>query len=278
MLARRLRRSYSASVLVASWNVNSIRARQDLVENWLRDQRPDVVCLQETKVVDDDFPSEMFQRLGYALAVAGQRSYNGVAIASRSGLEDVEIGLWDERPGADRRLIAATVNGVRVFSTYVPNGKSVASPDFAVKLDFLERLRETLARKAAGVPVILCGDFNVALEPEDVYDPIKFEGQLHFHPDERVRLERLLELGLVDAFRIHEKGGGYYSWWDYRGASLRKNEGLRIDYVFLSRDLVERCVSVRIDAEARRLPRPSDHAPVIVQLSGPSAEALQATD
>lgn len=257
-------------MLVTSWNVNSIRARQELVENWLRERRPDVVCLQETKVVDEDFPSEGFQRLGYALAVAGQRSYNGVAIASRRGLDNVEIGLPDDPPGADRRLIAATVDGVRVLSCYVPNGKSVTLPDFAVKLDFLERLRQMLAEKAAGAPVILCGDFNVALEPEDVYDPKKFEGQLHFHPDERARMRRLLELGLVDAFRIHEKRGGQYSWWDYRGASLRNNEGLRIDYVFVSRDLARRCTSVSIDAAARRLPRPSDHAPVTAELEEPA--------
>jgi exodeoxyribonuclease-3 len=254
-------------VLIASWNINSIRARRDLVDGWLREHQPDVLCLQETKVVDDEFPGEVFQRQGYELAVAGQRSYNGVAIAARAPLRDVKVGLHDGAPDDDRRLIAATVAGIRFFSVYVPNGKSVQAPEFETKLSFLERLQVTLARELeTNENAVLCGDFNVALEERDVYDPERYQGQLHFHPAERARLQRLLELGLVDAFRLHEPRSEQYSWWDYRGASLRRNEGLRIDYVFVTQPLARRCRTARIDAAARNAPKPSDHAPVIVVL------------
>jgi exodeoxyribonuclease III len=252
-------------VKIATWNVNSIRAREGLVIDWLRRVEPDVLCLQETKVVDDDFPTDELQRLGYAVAMAGQRSYNGVAIASRLPLRNVAVGLHDDGPDADRRLIAATVAEVRVLSAYVPNGKSVDNPAFPQKLRWLERLRETLDRSGSE-PVALCGDFNIAREERDLYDPKAFEGQLHFHPDEHRALARVLEYGLVDAFRLHDDRPGQYSWWDYRGGSLAKNRGIRLDYVFVSRSIAKRCRSATMDSGPRREERPSDHIPVVVEI------------
>lgn len=251
---------------IATWNVNSVRARVDAVVDWLGRVEPDVLCMQETKVVDDDFPTDELQRLGYAVAMAGQKTYNGVAIASRLPFRDVSIGFPGDPPSADKRLIAATIDGVRVVSAYVPNGKSVTHADFGKKLAFLARLREVLAPLVSdGKPVVLCGDFNVAPDERDVFDVEKMKGQLHFHPDEHRALSELLSIGLTDAFRLHHAEGGRFSWWDYRGGGLRKNEGLRIDLVLLSRDLAARCGRADIDAEERQRDKPSDHAPVVVE-------------
>lgn len=250
---------------IATWNVNSIRVREPHVSDFLRRQEPDVLCLQETKVVDEDFPTDEFQRLGYAVAMAGQRSYNGVAIVSRLPFTDVRVGLVDDPPDAERRLIAVTVRGVRVYSAYVPNGKEVGAPSFRAKLAWLDRLGATL--DAAGeLPAVIGGDFNIARDERDVHDPVAYRGQLHFHPDEHAALERLLARGFQDAFRLHEPAGGHYSWWDYRGASLARNQGLRIDYLFLATSLVARCRAARMHPEERRRDRPSDHVPVVVDL------------
>lgn len=251
---------------IATWNVNSIRVREPLVVDWLRRHQPDVLCLQETKVEDDDFPTDELQRLGYAVAMAGQRTYNGVAIVARQPLREVVVGLADDGPAAERRLIGATVGGVRVYSAYVPNGKLVGSPSFGHKLAWLERLRATLAARTDAATVLL-GDFNIARDERDVYDPEAFRGKLHFHPDEHRALDRVLELGLVDAFRLHEPSGGLYSWWDYRGSGQRRNEGLRIDYAFISQSLVERCTACAMHADERLKERPSDHIPVVVDLA-----------
>lgn len=249
---------------IATWNVNSIRARIDAVVDWLGRALPDVLCLQETKVADDDFPTDELQRLGYAVAMAGQKTYNGVAIASRLPMKDVSIGLAGGERDAEKRLIAATVGGVRVLSAYVPNGKSVDSPSFAAKLDFMERLALTLTPLGT---VALCGDFNIAPDERDVFDPDAMRGQLHFHPDEHRALARLTALGLVDAYRLHHTEGGRYSWWDYRGGGLQKNQGLRIDLVLLSRDLADRCTHAEIDQAERLKDKPSDHAPVVVDVA-----------
>jgi exodeoxyribonuclease III len=253
------------AVRFATWNVNSIRARHELVLDWLKRREPDVLLMQETKVEDDDFPSEEFQRLGYAVAMAGERSYNGVAIASRWPMRDIAVGLWNDRRDAERRLIAATVGDHRVLSAYVPNGKSVEAPSFAEKLRWFARLKETLERQGDR-PLVLGGDFNVARDDRDVYDPEAFRGKLHFHPDEHAALDQVLSVGLVDAYRLHHPEAGRYSWWDYRGSSLRKNEGLRIDYLFLSPPLAERCRAAEMDADERKRERPSDHVPVVVDV------------
>ena len=255
-------------VKVATWNVNSIRARLDHACDWLDRVQPDVLCMQETKVVDDDFPTDEFMRLGYAVAMAGQLSYNGVAILSRLPMKDLSIGLLGEAESADKRAIAATIAGVRIFSVYVPNGKSVASPSFQEKLAWLGRLRETLDQKAnPNHDVLVCGDFNIATDERDVFDPAQFVGKTHFHPDEHRALANVRAFGLKDAYREHHSEGGVYSWWDYRGGGFRKNEGLRIDYVYLSESLVKRCTSATMDVEPRRLDKPSDHIPVIVELA-----------
>lgn len=252
---------------IATWNVNSIRARVERVVDWVTRREPDVLCMQETKVVDDDFPTEELQRLGYAVLMAGQKTYNGVAIVSRLPVRDVTIGLKDAKPNADKRLIAATIGGVRVLSAYIPNGKSVDNPSFADKLRFFVQLEETLRAQAPdGKSVALCGDFNVAPDERDVHSPDKMRGQLHFHPDEHRALGRLKDMGLVDAYRLHHSEGGRYSWWDYRGGGLQKNEGLRIDLVLLSQDLADRCRNAEIDADERLKDKPSDHVPVVVDL------------
>jgi exodeoxyribonuclease-3 len=254
-------------VKIASWNVNGIRARVRAVTDWLGRTQPDVLCMQETKVVDDDFPSEAFAALGYALTLAGQPSYNGVAIASRKPLANVSVGLFDDDGRSEKRAIAATVEGVRVVNVYVPNGKSVVLPSFREKLRWLERLRITLDASAApDDELLLCGDFNVARDARDVFDPVRLRGQLHFHPDEHAALERVLGFGLIDSFRELHADAGRFSWWDYRGGDFRSNRGLRIDYVFLSRKLGARLRGADIDVAPRRLDKPSDHAPVLVEL------------
>jgi exodeoxyribonuclease-3 len=254
------------SLKLATWNVNSIRARLDAVLSWLETEQPDVLCMQETKVDDDDFPSDELQMLGYAVAMAGQPTYNGVAIASRLPMKEIEIGLVGAAPDADKRLIAATVGGVRVLSAYIPNGRSVSSPAFAEKLAWLRQLRRTLSEREQGRDVFLGGDFNVATDERDVYAPEAFRGKVHFHPDERHELDEIRKAGYVDAFRKFDERAGQYSWWDYRGGALRKNEGLRIDYAFLSAALMARCKTCRMDLKPRHEAAPSDHIPVIVEL------------
>lgn len=254
------------SLKLATWNVNSIRARLDTVLSWLEREQPDVLCMQETKVEDDDFPSDEMQMLGYAVAMAGQPTYNGVAILSRLPMKEIEIGLSDAAPDADKRLIAATLGGVRVLSAYIPNGRSVSSPSFGEKLAWLTQLRRTLTEREQGRDVFLGGDFNIASDERDLFDPAAFRGKTHFHPDERAQLDELRRLGYVDAFRKFDERAGQYSWWDYRGGSLRKNEGLRIDYAFLSPGLAARCKACRMDERPRHEANPSDHIPVVVEL------------
>lgn len=224
--------------------------------------------MQETKVVDDDFPTDEFMRLGYGVAMAGQLSYNGVAILSRLPMKEISIGLVGQAADADKRAIAATIAGVRIFSVYVPNGKTVSSPSFPEKLAWLGSLRSTLDATAnASGDVLVCGDFNIATDERDVYAPEQFQGKVHFHPLEHQALANVRAFGLKDAFRELHAEGGLYSWWDYRGGGFRKNEGLRIDYVFLSESLVKRCTAVTMDTEPRRLDKPSDHIPVMVELA-----------
>ena len=215
---------------LASYNINSIRMRENQLLDWMRKADPDVVCLQETKVEDDDFPTDELMRLGYAVAMAGQPTYNGVAIVARLPIKDVRVGLVGDLPNADRRAISATVAGVRIVNVYVPNGKSVTSPSFVEKLSWLERLRLTLdTLEDANQPLALCGDFNICTDERDVHNPELYRNQLHFHPDERRQLARVLEFGLVDSYRVHHEEGGAYSFWDYRAGAFPRNEGLRID-------------------------------------------------
>ena len=252
---------------IATWNVNSVRARLPRVEAWLDEWRPDLLCLQETKVVDADFPREPFKSRGYEVEVFGQKTYNGVALVSRQPMRDVARGLPDDAPDADRRLIGARCGDVRVFSVYVPNGTEVGSERFAYKLAWLRRLRALLAATCqTGDPVLVCGDFNVAPEDRDVHDPELWRGQLLFHPDEQAALRDLMSWGLADAFRLREPAGGHYSWWDYRGGAFHKGHGLRIDLILVTGPVAQRCERVVIDRDARKGPQPSDHAPVVIDL------------
>ena len=250
---------------IASWNVNSIRMRLDAVAGWLADTETDVLCLQETKVTDDAFPADVFRSLGYDVATSGQKGYNGVAIVARAPLVDATRGFGDAALDAEgARLIAATVRGIRVYSAYVPNGKVVGSPAYAMKLQWLARLRAMIeSRHAAADHVAICGDFNIAAEDRDVHDPFFWRTQVLFHSTAREALRQLCGAGLVDTFRLHHEEGGQYSWWDYRQGAFPKNEGLRIDYVFASRSLATCCVGAAIDREPRRRPNPSDHTPVV---------------
>ncbi|NRA33706.1 MAG: exodeoxyribonuclease III [Polyangiaceae bacterium] len=251
---------------IATWNVNSLRAREGLVLDWLKRVEPDVLLMQETKVVDDDFPSDGFQRLGYSVVMAGQKTYNGVAIASRGYMRDIKIGLDGDPPDADKRLISAVVKGIRVFSAYIPNGKAIDNPSFPEKLDWLKRLRSTIEKYGDERPIALGGDFNVAMDSRDVVNVEAMEGLTHFHPDEHARMKELLELGLTDAFRLKEEAGGLFSWWDYRGGGFERNQGMRIDYMFLTRSLTDACDKAWMDVEERRHDKPSDHIPVVVEL------------
>lgn len=249
---------------IATWNVNSIRAREEAVLEWLGRHQPDVLCMQETKVVDDDFPTDEFLRLGYAIATAGQKTYNGVAIATRLPMRDVTIGLDGEADAVDKRAIAVTVNDTRIYSVYVPNGKSPLLPSFQEKLGWLARLAGTVSVAAKAYPALaVCGDFNVAPEDRDVYDPEAMRGQLHFHPDEHRALGNLTALGLIDLFRLHHEEGKKFTWWDYRAGSFRRDLGLRIDLILATKVLADRCVAADIDIEPRGGDKPSDHTPVI---------------
>ena len=220
---------------------------------------------------DDLFPHAALAECGYRTVTFGQKTYNGVAIAAKLGLaiEDVQRNFDDDAPDAQRRLIAATIEGVRIIDVYVPNGQAVGSPAFTYKLGWLERLhRDLVTRADPAQPILICGDFNVAPEPLDVDDPKKWEGSLLFTAEERAALKKLLDWGMVDAFRaLHPGEGGLYSWWDYRMGAFRKNKGLRIDLALCTPALAARCKSVIIDKRPRELEKPSDHAPVIVEIS-----------
>jgi exodeoxyribonuclease-3 len=254
---------------VGSWNVNSLRLRLDHLAGWVRTCSLDVVCLQETKVEDAKFPEGALADMGYRTLFFGQKGYNGVAIAVRFGLtaEDVKHNLDGDEPEAPRRLLACTIDGVRIITVYVPNGQAVGTAPFAYKLLWLDRLRvELAARHRPDDMVLLCGDFNVAPEPIDVHDPRRWEGQVLFHPEERARLKKLVDWGLVDSFRAHHPDERVFSWWDYRLNNFKRNWGLRLDHALLTRPLLERCKEVTIDLAPRRLERPSDHAPIVVDL------------
>jgi exodeoxyribonuclease-3 len=255
---------------IASWNVNSIRTRLDQLGGWLARAAPDVVCLQETKVEDDRFPTDAIAEVGYNAVISGQKSYNGVAILTRFGLtaEDVQRNLEGDDASAHKRLIAATIEGVRVVNVYVPNGQAVGTEAFAYKLAWLDRLRVEIAKRfAPDNELLICGDFNVAPEPIDVHDPKKWEGSVLFHPAERAAIRQLMDWGLVDVFREKHPEPKLYSWWDYRMGAYKRNHGLRIDLALMTKPLAARCKDAWIDKAPRELERPSDHAPVVVEIT-----------
>jgi len=257
-------------MIIATWNVNSIRARLERLLAWLDRTAPDVACLQELKVPDEEFPVDEIREAGYHAAFHGQKTYNGVAILSRSEPTDVAIGLPGDRDGSDAqaRLIAATCDGVRVVSAYFPNGQSVGSDKWAYKLAWMGRLREHLPSLLdEGAPLALCGDFNVAPEDRDVARPDEWRSSVLCHEDARKALAAIMDDRLIDAMRLHEEGPGPYSWWDYRMLAFPKGNGLRIDHIVVTPDLARRCTRAWVERNERKGKLPSDHAPVLIELS-----------
>jgi exodeoxyribonuclease-3 len=253
---------------IATWNVNSLRARNERVHAWLGDVEPDIALLQETKLADDAFPGLDYEAMGYTVAHHGQGQWNGVAILSRVGLDDVVAGFADGgAPDRDARIITATCGGIRVSSVYVPNGRALDDDHYQYKLEWLDRLHEHLvADTDPSGAVVVGGDYNIAPDDRDVYDPAKFEGATHVSGPERDRLRALADWGLVDVFRQHHDADGVYSWWDYRAGDFHQGRGMRIDLLMCSRPVVDRSVWCVIDRNARKGKQPSDHAPVIVEL------------
>lgn len=249
---------------LATWNVNSVRARKERVLAWLTTHQPDILCLQETKVTDDVFPRADFEALNYHIVAAGQRTYNGVAILSRAAPTDVARRFDDGEDEAEARFLTARIEGVQVVCVYVPNGQTIESERFAYKLRWFGRLGRYLDRHCnPAQPLVVCGDLNVAPEARDVHDPAAWAETVLFHPQARAALSDLCAWGLVDAFRLHHSEGGLYSWWDYRQLAFPKNHGLRIDHILVTQPLAARCTEVRIDREARKGQGASDHTPVV---------------
>ncbi len=255
---------------LVTWNVNSLRVRLERIEQWLREVQPDIVCMQETKLADDAFPALTFESLGYQTAHYGQGQWNGVAILSRVGLDDVVANFGQGiEPDPDARILTATCGGMRVSTCYVPNGRALGDDHYQYKLSWLDRLMTMLARDTtASGDVVVAGDFNIAPTDVDVYDPSKFVGATHVSEPERSRLGTLTKWGLVDLFRQqHPDAAKVYSWWDYRAGDFHQGRGLRIDLVLASASVARRCEWVAIDRNARKGDKPSDHAPVIVDLT-----------
>jgi len=249
---------------IATWNVNSIRARHERLLAWLGKHAPDVLCLQELKVTDDAFPCDAIQQAGYHAVVHGQKTYNGVAILSRAEPADVERGMDDDVDDPQARLVSAVIGGVRVISAYVPNGQAVGSDKYAYKLDWLRRLRDRLDKRfSPSDALVLCGDLNVAPDDDDVAHPDAWADSVLCHPDVRDALAVICDWGLTDVFREHHPEGGLYSWWDYRRLGFPKNDGLRLDHILATEAMATRCAAAEIDRDERKGSKPSDHAPVI---------------
>ncbi len=260
---------------IATWNVNSVRTRLEHVVNWLQEQPVDVLCLQETKVIDGDFPRSPLEALGYHVYISGQKSYNGVAILSRlpmtqvsSGFSPIlgenEVGNLDDQ----KRVITGVISNIRIVNLYVPNGSAIGSEKYEYKLRWLAVLQDYLKALLVEQPnLLVCGDFNIALEDRDIHNPVGREKHIMASDPERQALTAVLKLGLADAFRKFTQDGGQYSWWDYRTAAFRRNLGWRIDHHYLSPPLYELAQSCKIDVAPRKLEKPSDHAPVVVELS-----------
>jgi exodeoxyribonuclease III len=255
-------------VRIATWNVNSLKARLPRVEEWIEYARPDVLCMQETKLADAAFPYGAFATLGYEVAHNGDGRWNGVALASRVGLDDVALGFGSDVDEQGCRLVAATCGGVRVHSVYVPNGRSVDSEHYAAKLTWLAELHEFLAKRCdPASPVAVCGDFNVAPDDRDVWSPAAFVGETHVTGPERDAVGALKAWGLVDAFRLQYDQGELFTWWDYRAGNFHKRQGLRIDLILVTRPLADRFRFALVDRNARKGQQPSDHAPVFVDVA-----------
>lgn len=252
---------------LATWNVNSLKVRLPQLLTWLVREQPDVVCLQETKLEDHGFPRQEIEATGYHVCFAGQKTYNGVALLAREGPTEIVVGN-PLCPDEQKRLLTATIRGICVVCAYVPNGQAVGSDKYAYKLEWLEGLARWVSERLAANPqLVVAGDFNIAPDDQDVYDPAAWAGQILCSDPERAAFRSLLGLGLKDSFRLFDQPAKSFSWWDYRMLGFQKNRGLRIDHILLSEALAVRCKAARISREVRKLERPSDHAPVIAELA-----------
>ena len=262
-------------MLIATWNVNSIRTRLSQILDWINQVNPDILCLQETKVIDDSFPIGPFEKLGYSVEVYGQKSYNGVAIISRIKAENIKKGFYGcknydqniEIFQAQKRLISADINGIKIINVYVPNGSNLESDKFEYKINWLSCLASFLDEQVKrGESICLMGDFNIAPSSIDIHDPQKYEGGIMASEAERNALNNVLKGRLIDSFRVFEQNTGNWSWWDYRNNAYELNKGWRIDHIYISKQLSSKLKSCVIDSSPRANLRPSDHAPVMIDL------------
>ena len=269
---------------IATWNVNSVRTRLEQVLCWLEQTKPDLLCLQETKVDDPLFPMQAFESAGWQVSIHGQKSYNGVALVSREPLEDVRCGFVGELPddakaatlGEQKRVISGLLDGVRVLNLYVPNGSSLSSEKYPYKLSWLGCLKRYLdAQAARGEPLCMVGDFNIALEARDIHDPDRLSGSIMASDAERDAFREALGDRLQDAFRMFEPDAGHWSWWDYRTGAWDRDRGWRIDHIYLCEELMGHARSCAIHKQVRGNDQPSDHAPVSVDLDWPPADEEQ---
>jgi len=262
-------------LLIASWNVNSIRSRLSQVIRWLEDEQPEVICLQETKVSDKEFPYKTFENLGYRVKFYGQKSYNGVAIISKNKITDIKYGFAgelnqleiSEEFHSQKRIISGLINGIRIINVYVPNGSSLDSEKFNYKVTWLAMLNEYLIKQSRREePTCLLGDFNIALTDNDIYAPDKFKGSIMASEIERKMLKEALGSRFIDSFRVFENLSGHWSWWDYRNNSFELNKGWRIDHIYISNNLLSNLKSSVIERSQRENNQPSDHAPIMINL------------
>lgn len=250
---------------IATFNANSIRTRIGIISDWIKAQQPDILCVQETKVQDKDFPAADFRELGYRVVFRGQKAYNGVAIMSRRPFSDTRLNLKDTAD-EQARFISATINNVHVINVYVPQGFAIGTDKFRYKLEWLEDLLTYIkVNYDQAMPVIMTGDFNVALEPIDLYDPEGLKGEVGFHPDEQAMIKKFMDWGFIDIFRLHHKDVGY-TFWDYRIPNgFKRNMGWRIDYIFATKPLAERSTKIWVDKEPRAREKPSDHTFLVAE-------------
>ena len=268
-------------MLIATWNVNSIRSRIDHVKEWLIENKPDILCLQETKVEDKDFPVEAFADLGYQISINGQKSYNGVAIISLHSIDDVQIGFEDvilknkeaTHLSEQKRVISALVNDIRIINVYVPNGSSLDSEKFNYKKKWMSYLKLYLEKYISSQePICLLGDFNIAPEDKDIHSPNKFKERIMASSIERKLLKNVIGDKLEDVFRIFEPGDNHWTWWDYRHSAWEKNKGWRIDHIYITEELLSSARSCWIDKKIRSNHKPSDHVPVVLDIAWPFIE------
>jgi len=253
---------------VATWNVNSINVRMPQLLGWLETADIDVLCMQETKTVDENFPVLAIKAAGYEAAFTGEKSYNGVAIISKLPIEDVQRNFGEDLDDAPKRLIAATINGIRVVNTYIPNGSEIGSDKFKFKLDWIQRLRRLFDETCSlQRDVLLCGDFNVAPDALDVWNTAVWEGRLHFSRPERAAIHYVKQWGFIDLFREMNGDMQEFSWWDYREGAWQRNRGLRIDHIWVSNSLAKKATGCWIDKAPRGLEKPSDHTPVVAEFA-----------